>query len=118
MNNSANIYELENEPVSGVAFVQDYIELHFDGKILRALAPPILQDKQGVVRFPEPTSRDRLCELVNKKVNKFEIEEGQAITLNFAQGLRFTIPLGGTNGWPGESAHYVPGYDKPILVWE
>jgi len=51
--------EIIGQPLSGVAFVQDYVELHFDGKILRTLANPSIAGDRGRFAFPEAGSRCR-----------------------------------------------------------
>jgi hypothetical protein len=43
--------------VSGVSFVRDYVEVLFDGPVLRSLASPMVREGERVTRFPEEGSR-------------------------------------------------------------
>ena len=43
---------LIGEQLSAVSFVQDYVEFHFDGPVLRALTNPIGTTPEAVVQFP------------------------------------------------------------------
>jgi hypothetical protein len=49
--------------VSTVAFVHDYVELHFDGQIVTALAAPRVRSGEAVVTFP---SRVLVMRLANR----------------------------------------------------
>lgn len=105
------------EPLSGIAFVQDYVEMHYDGRILRALANPAVVVHGNRYRFPDQGSRDALCLLIGKVVEDVLIEEGSKISVSFADGAVLVIPLDIASRTGPEAAHYVPGIDQPIEVW-
>lgn len=105
------------EPLSGIAFVQDYVELHYDGRILRALANPSIVVNGNRYHFPDQGSRDALCLLIGNVVEDVFVEEGSSISVCFADGAVVVIPLDIASQTGPEAAHYVPGIDQPIEVW-
>ncbi len=111
------IEEIVGESVSGVAFVHDYFELHFDGKIVRALTMPTVTLDNVRHTFPEPGSRDALCSLIGKTVEKIAVRDKESINIVFAGGGSIRIPLTIEGRIGPEAAHYVPGSDRPISVW-
>lgn len=117
MISETRLREIIGQPVSGVAFVQDYVEIHFDGKILRALARPRIRNDVSDVVFPESGSRDALCSLIGKSVLNVQVREAIDIELRFSGNTSLLIPL--TEQWRNgpEAAHYVPGESQPIEVW-
>jgi hypothetical protein len=103
--------------LSAVAFVHDYVELHFDGRILRALTPPLVRSAGGTLRFPEQGSRDALCALIGRNVVNIVVQEGQHIEVRFDGYTCVELPLS-VEGRPGpEAAHFVPGENQPMEVW-
>jgi len=113
----SEIESIVGEPVSGVAFVQDYAEIHFDGRILRALANPLVVREGVQYQFPAPGSRDALCALIGKVVDGLLIDEGSRIELRFHDGTALIVPLDDARRIGPEAAHFVPGSDRPIEVW-
>lgn len=120
----ANVHgpsELPGEELSAVSFVRDYVELIFDGPILRCLAPPHIEARGGEARFPGPRSRDLLCQLIGLRVISFEHSDDQ-LSLSFEGGQRVLVPQRWSSGGP-EVAHFVPSrsgrLDVPnMFVWE
>jgi hypothetical protein len=111
---------LTDEELSAVSFVRDYVELHFDGPVLRALCAPVVRDGGEQPRFPAPGSRDALCALIGRRVARVEVDDEHAIRLEFAGGAELEIPVGraAVPGCAGpESAHFVPGPNRPTQVW-
>ena len=90
---ATRIPELIGQQMSAVAFVQDYVELHFDGKILRALANPMVTVGGASFKFPGPGSRDALCALIGRTVVNVVVHEGDRIDLQFDGGALVRIPL-------------------------
>ena len=66
------------------------------------------------LRFPEPGSRDALCELIDTTVVS-AAEVDQRIEVRTDAGHVLTIPLSGDAGGP-EFAHLVPA-DGGMFVW-
>lgn len=108
---------LRGEPLSGVAFVQDYVEFHFDGKILRALTHASISLKSHTFTFPDEGSRDALCSLIGRGVERVDVHEEDRIEVAFDDGSVLRVPLGSADRSGPEAAHFVPGENLPIEVW-
>jgi hypothetical protein len=78
---------LLGEPMSGVCFVTDYVELHFNGSYLRCLAAPtVRRSSQPPVTFPGSGSRDALCALIGAEVRAIRAEDGGELRVEFTDG--------------------------------
>ena len=65
---SNTLQDLRGEEVSGICFVHDYLELRFDGPILRALSRMAVENKIRKVWFGDLGFRDLVCELIGTTV--------------------------------------------------
>lgn len=119
MSNSArsSINCLLGEPLSGVAFVQDYVEFHFDGRVLRSLTPPFLRLGGDTFKFPERGSRDAFCFLIGRTVERILVDDEEQIELAFSSEALLTVPLIRSARTGPEAAHFVPGENQPMEVW-
>jgi hypothetical protein len=116
--------ELDNlvgEQIGSVCFVRDYVELHFNGPILRSLASPVVESGSGRWQFPELGSRDALCALIGLTVEAAD-DAADALSLDLSDGSRFVVPKWCDVGGP-EVAHLVPTTDGKLnvakmIVWE
>ena len=100
--------DLVGEELNAVCFVMDYVELHFNGPILRALTKvSVVRGEQRSV-VPGPGGRDALCEVIGSTVTDVDVRDDIAITLTLNSGHVVGIPLdvGSRNG--PEAAHFVP----------
>ncbi len=97
--------DLLGEELSGIAFVRDYVELLFDGPILRALADPTVTTRHGVHVFPEVGSRDALCSLIGRAVARAD-ELDDRLSLTFDAGATVEIPRVSPSADP-EIAHLI-----------
>ena len=111
------LQELVGEEVGGICFVRTYVELYFDGPVLRALARPTLAMSDSSVTFPEPGSRDALCTLIGKRVEGIRVIPGEVIELAFQYGDILTIPLDSESRVGPEAAQYTRGIDQGVFVW-
>ncbi len=107
--------------VGSVSFVRDYVELHFDGPILRALSAPIVEIDGTEITFPSEGSRDSLCLLIGKEVVAAR-EDTEALILEFGGSTLLRIPLVTSELVP-EAAHLVPASEgRPdvanMVIWE
>ena len=117
MTATTRLYEIVGEPMSAVSFVYDYVELHFDGKILRALPPVSVVSERGRFVVPEPGSRDALCELLGRSVINIAVCNEDSIKVEFSDNSLVIIPLSENYRSSPEAAHYVPGDRQPMEVW-
>jgi hypothetical protein len=110
------IFDLENEELSAIAFVRDYVELHFDGKILRALTSPSVVIGGGQFTFPGLGSRDALCSLIGRKLLKLTVDASHA-RLAFEGGAVVRISLDASHHVGGEAMHFLFEPGGPLEVW-
>jgi hypothetical protein len=86
---------LRGRQLSSVEFVQDYLQLRFDGPCLTLLTWPRVIDDRKVFGFNDPGYRDALCALIgqliaqvsfsqdhSKLIIAFENESGLEISLH------------------------------------
>ncbi len=109
------IEELAGEELSFVAFVMDYVELGFQGPIVRCFGVIVISDNNGIKRFPEDGARDKLCEMIGKYVSVVSVVDGRVCQLTFSDGSKIRIVLEESKELP-ELMHFVPG-ENEIQVW-
>jgi hypothetical protein len=111
------VKDLVGEQVNGVCFVMDYLELSFNGPILRALTNAVLDTPSQRFTFPDPGLRDALCSLIGATVVDVSVDDDRSIQLRFDSQQLFTIPLDRASRTGVEAAHFVTGLAQPIAVW-
>lgn len=79
--------------LSSVEFVQDYVQLRFDGPNLTLFVWPSLHFPNRVVRFGEPGYRDELCGRIALKVRQARIRENEDLVINFEDGVELFVSL-------------------------
>jgi hypothetical protein len=93
-----------------VSFVMDYVELRVGYNVFRALRPPLVRLHDGVTRkFPEPGSRDALCQLIDSTVvaAKESVQDGRrVIEITNDAGDVVLVDIDGYSD--SEFAHLVP----------
>lgn len=88
-----NIGAIEGEELRSVAFVEDYLELRFDQPLLTLYAWPYVMHPEYSVAFGEPEYRNALCALIGEQVATAALEEGNALTIEFASGVVLGLSL-------------------------
>ena len=111
------IEDLIAEEISGVGFLLDYIELYFDGPILRFLTNPLIQISRAEFQFPEMNSRDALCSLIGEEVRSIRLEDLRSMELITTTGNGLIVPLSENSRPTPEAMHFVPEPNGPIQVW-
>jgi hypothetical protein len=112
------VESLVGEELSTVSFVRDYVEFHFDGPVLRAIANPRVEDGSRVAVFPGAGSRDALCALIGRIVRAVDACDGVHIRLVFRDGPTLTVPLDVASLRAGEGAHFQSTRTSPVQVWD
>jgi hypothetical protein len=91
------MYELMNpilnEQLSSIEFVQDYLQLHFDGNTLTCYEWPRVVLKSEVYELPTRGYRDALCKLISYKVENVSLIEESHLEVVFEQGDRLILNL-------------------------
>ena len=84
---------LIGEQLSAVTFVQDYLQLHFDGPRLTVFSHPVVMLGDQTFHWGKPGFRDALCNSIAKKVVEARVAYGESISIRFADGSTIKISL-------------------------
>ncbi|MEU6213427.1 hypothetical protein ABZ891_26435 [Streptomyces sp. NPDC047023] len=109
-NSAGGLQQLMGLEVSAVSFVRDFVELHFDGPILRALSDPSGVYGGTAWQFPVPGSLDLMRCYIGETVDGCEEDPERLLALHFGEH-RFVIPLDDGSSLGPESAHVI-GVDE------
>ena len=85
--------ELEREQLSAVTFVQDYLQLTFDGPCINVTNPLTIHTRTCTVTSWQPGFRDALCSQIGKVVSSADFEAGEALVLCFTDNSVLSISL-------------------------
>jgi hypothetical protein len=111
------IESIVGEQLSSVEFVQDYVQLRFDGPTLTAFVWPVVHGAGKAVGVGEPGYRDELCARIGSKVLAARLQEAKALIVEFDDGASVTISLRPEDSVGPEAGHFCacsnPG--DPIL---
>jgi hypothetical protein len=108
---------LENEQMGAVTFVQDYVQLHFDGPCLTAYVWPQVHNQGRSIRWPSPGYRDALCGLIGHIVVRAFEEPGERLAIQFADGAALEISLKDADRTGPEAAMFRNGTSTDWNVW-
>ena len=88
-----DISAIEGEELEAVEFVQDYLQLRFEGPLLTFYEWPSVLLEEFSVSFGDPGYRDALCALIGEEVEQALLEEGSSLTLKLANGAVVALSL-------------------------
>lgn len=88
-----DISAIEGEELRSVAFVEDYLELRFSEPLLILYAWPYVMHTEYSVAFGEPEYRNALCALIGEQVSTATLQEGDALTIEFANAVVLGLSL-------------------------
>ncbi|CAN5516434.1 hypothetical protein BH10ACI4_BH10ACI4_01210 [soil metagenome] len=102
---------LIGQELVAVEFVQDYVQLRFDGPLVTFYEWPEVFREEGSYAFGEPEYRDWLCALIGESVTAATVEDGEAVEIAFASGVsvRCSLRLEDLVGPEGGSVAYADG---------
>jgi hypothetical protein len=103
------------EELGSICFVRDYVELHFDGPIVRAISLPNVTLGEKCFLPDSSGWRDALCSLIGRELKEISLDE-RFLKLIFHSTARVEIQLSPL-GPAGEAMHFVPKIDGPMQVW-
>jgi hypothetical protein len=112
-----NLGSLTGEQLSSVIFVADYVQFDFNGPILSAFSPPIVEVQGVRYRFPDRASRDALCSLIQQFVASARAEDNHSISVVFDSGARLSISLSSDDYEGPEAATFSDPKVDGRLVW-
>ena len=79
--------------LSSIEFVQDYVQLRFDGPCLTAITHPSIKVGDVWYKWESPGYRDMLCGRIAKTVRVASVNEGDEIRLEFEDQAQIAISL-------------------------
>src|SRR5690349_8489251 len=106
--------ELEGKALSSVEFVQDYVQLRFDGPTLTAYSPPSIGVKESIVKWGDRCYHDVLCEQISHRVVETGVIEDKEVSLRFEDGATLRISLHQEDSRGPEALEFVSGLDR---IW-
>ena len=100
---------LIGEQLSAVTFVQDYLQLQFDGPRLTVFSHPVVMLGDKAFHWGKPGFRDALCNNITKKVTETRVAYGDSIAIRFADGSMIKISLKDADYSGGEAVNFDTG---------
>tara|TARA_R110000823_G_scaffold216426_1_gene345983 strand:+ start:820 stop:1155 length:336 start_codon:yes stop_codon:yes gene_type:complete len=108
------IEKLKGEQLSAVTFVQDYLQLHFDGPLLNVYSPLTISSGENKETSWSPNFRNALCAQIAKQVTQVELAETY-LRLTFSDQSSVSISLA-ENDYTGPEAVYFNGYNETVVI--
>jgi hypothetical protein len=108
---SMELEAIVGQELSAVEFVQDYVQLRFDGPLVSFYEWPDVFREEGSYAFGEPEYRNILCAVIGESVAAASVEEGEAIEIEFENGVtvRASLRPEDITGPEGGSISYADG---------
>ncbi len=75
--------KLNGEQLSSVEFVQDYVQLHFDGRTITAYVWPEVTFGEEEFNFGQEGYRNKLCDLIGLEVKDLYYQEKDFLVMIF-----------------------------------
>ena len=108
--------QLEGEQLSSVTFVQDYIQLHFDGPGINVYMPMSVEVGATTIRSGDSQFRNALCGQIAKIVRNVSFRDAEALTITFMDDSRLSISLRHEDYSGPEALEAHDFTDAPIIV--
>jgi hypothetical protein len=84
---------LIGEQLSSVIFVQDYLQLEFDGNLFTFYDWPMLKKQDSVITFQNDSYRNNLCAFIAKNVEKVNDIDNVLFEIVFADNSSIYLNL-------------------------
>ena len=110
MNKYDPFKQLESEQLSSVEFVQDYLQLRFDGPTINVMNPILVVSGGRQARTGEDQFRNALCEQITKIVRYVNVVEEKSLDIGFEDGSTISISLKLEDYNKGPEAVYYHGF--------
>lgn len=107
---------LIGEQLSSVIFVQDYLQLDFDGRRLTLNEWPKLFTLEGEFHFGEKGYRDELCSFIARKVERVD-ESENLIRMVFTDGSSIRVDLSESRVGEGDRVIFNDGLNRSWSWW-
>jgi hypothetical protein len=107
--------QLIGAQLSSVEFVQDYLQLRFDGQCLTVYGEVHqIFCSQSSVSWSQPGYRDTLCDLITHQIRKTELLPNEKISLTFDNESVWSMSLREEDRRGPEALMYV---DRSNKIW-
>ena len=114
----ADFAELRDTQLASVSFVQDYLQLDFDGPLLTLYVWPDVADADGIsIAYGEPGYRDALCSIIGETVTTPELNEGRSMTVEFENGTVLALSLRDEDIDVAEAGSFRASAEDALLVF-
>jgi hypothetical protein len=84
---------LANEQLGSVIFVQNYLQLDFDGYIITCYKWPIISTLNGIFDIANREYRNELCSLITKEVSDIIFIDNERLDIKFQSGEQIKFNL-------------------------
>lgn len=88
-----DVTSIIGEELVSVEFVEDYLRLRFSSPIFTLYNWPHVLLSDFSVAYGEPEYRNTLCAQIGDKAVQASLEEGDALTIEFENGVVFALSL-------------------------
>jgi hypothetical protein len=85
--------ELVGSQLSSVEFVQDYLQLRFDGPSINVTNPLTVKSREKEITSWGIGFRDSLCEQITKIVSRVHYKKAQKLIIHFVDETQIIISL-------------------------
>ncbi len=85
--------DLVGQELTAVEFVQDHLQLRFDGPVLTLYEWPEVFREEGSYAYGEPEFRNVLCGLIGENVGAATLVEYEALEIQFESGSSIRTSL-------------------------
>jgi len=110
--------ELRGAQLSEVTFVQDYLQLWFDGPGINVMNPLTVRTPTATITAWQPGFRDLLCGQIAKIVAAVERVEGEALVVQFEDESSVEISLREQDYGNSPEAYYAHGFNNDAWLVE
>src|ERR1051326_2940008 len=107
---------IRGEALSSVEFVQDYVQLRFDGATLTAYTRPHLSVAGKIFSWGDQGYRDALCAEIGMLVRNTDVEGGKGISIIFEDGAILNISLRDEDYRGPEALEFSTSNGQPWVV--
>ena len=108
--------QLAGEQLNSVTFVQDYIQLHFDGPGINVYMPMSVEAEATTIRSGDNQFRNALCGQIAKVVQSVSFQDSEALTITFEDNSQIAISLRPDDYSGPEALEGHDFRDAPIII--
>jgi hypothetical protein len=108
---------IEGEQLSAVTFVQDYVQLHFDGPMITAITLPVAIARDTRWGIGDIGYRDQLCGLIARNVVRAYVRPGDRLQIDFEGGASLIVSLKPKDYRAAEAVIFSDGKSEQWAAW-